>query len=84
MRVTRLSGSEGGGILCDSPYPYSDSPPVPNNRGACHPCADSSDAGTCLDATIRQVACNRVGLHYTHVSAEHKATQNRSRCKYES
>ncbi|PYU27265.1 MAG: hypothetical protein DMG32_07865, partial [Acidobacteria bacterium] len=25
MRVTRLSGSEGGGILCDSPYPYSDS-----------------------------------------------------------
>ncbi len=24
MRVTRLSGSEGGGILCDSPYPYSD------------------------------------------------------------
>jgi hypothetical protein len=24
MRVTRLSGSEGGGILRDSPYPYSD------------------------------------------------------------
>jgi len=25
MRETRLSGSEGGGILSDSPYPYSDS-----------------------------------------------------------
>jgi hypothetical protein len=25
MRETRLSGSEGGGIPCDSPYPYSDS-----------------------------------------------------------
>jgi len=24
MRETRLSGSEGGGILSDSPYPYSD------------------------------------------------------------
>ena len=29
MRVTRLSGSEGGGILCDSPYPYSDSGAAP-------------------------------------------------------
>jgi hypothetical protein len=26
-----------------------------------------SDATTCLDATIRWVASDRVGLHYTHV-----------------
>ncbi len=32
MRVTRLSGSEGGGILCDSPYPYSDFLSLFSNR----------------------------------------------------
>jgi hypothetical protein len=38
MRVTRLSGSEGGGILCDSPYPYSDFVSgASRDRGNCAP-----------------------------------------------
>src|SRR6266576_4277137 len=51
MRVTRLSGSEGGGILCDSPYPYSDSTLFPTEASSSSTADTSSllapDAARC-------------------------------------
>jgi hypothetical protein len=40
-----------------------------------------ADAGTCPDAMICQIICNRVGLHYTQVGGAAKQTTSRSRYK---
>src|SRR3984893_16344256 len=64
---------------------FGNSPPMPNRRDVCHPCADSNVADTYRDATNRPDKIKRVGRHYTRISRENSGAQqqpntNKSAC----
>src|SRR5882762_2510051 len=54
---------------------FGNSPPTPNRRDVCHPCADSNVADTYRDATNRGNKIKRVGRHYTRISRENSGAQ---------
>src|SRR3989442_5837053 len=54
---------------------FGNSPPTPNRRDVCHPCADSNVADTYRDATNRGDKIKRVGRHYTRISRENSGAQ---------